>query len=226
MATPLKNKVKDYDNTLAGRLVREVEYKDSVGFIDGRWLSPKYDYRYDPKKKNYDIFNFGMGIDRKNNEYVQNGELQFHTDNKGREYLTIEEERNARNHSLANAEESYNRRVAHAQKVFNSDKVPSEMKKALTMSAIYNLGQGTVSNELFEDKALMNSFLNGTDLEYSNHINRYFDKYNKGDRGSKTNQFVIDNSSTAQQPDGNITKEDIINAAMAIASAMIFPLQS
>ena len=43
MATPLKNKVKDYDNTLAGRLVREVENKDSVGFIDGRWLSPKYD---------------------------------------------------------------------------------------------------------------------------------------------------------------------------------------
>ena len=42
------------------------------------------------------------------------------------------------------------------------------MKKAITMSAIYNLGQGNVANILFEDKNLMKAFLTGSDKEYMN----------------------------------------------------------
>ena len=71
MPIPLSKKVPNYDKTLSGRLINYVENKDSVGYQDGLWYSPKYDRRYDPKKKNYDVNNFGMGIDRNTNEYVQ-----------------------------------------------------------------------------------------------------------------------------------------------------------
>lgn len=188
MPIPLKNKVKNYDNTLAGLLINHVENPDSIGFINNVWYSPKYDKRYKPGA--FDPKNFGIGIDRKENEYVKNGELKFHKDKQGKEYLTIEEERNARNHTIANAEDSYKERLKYAQKVLKSQETPSEVKKAVTLSAIYNLGQGYVANNLFEDKPLMNAFLKGTDLDYSNHVNRYFEKENKGDRGKKTNEFI------------------------------------
>ena len=188
MPIPLKNKVKNYDNTLAGLLINHVENPDSIGFINNVWYSPKYDKRYKPGA--FDPKNFGIGIDRKENEYVKNGELKFHKDKQGKEYLTIEEERNTRNHAIANAEDSYKERLKYAQKVLKSQNTPSEVKKAITLSAIYNLGQGYVANNLFEDKPLMNAFLKGTDLDYSNHVNRYFEKENKGDRGKKTNEFI------------------------------------
>lgn len=188
MPIPLKNKVKNYDNTLAGLLINHVENPDSIGFINNVWYSPKYDNRYKPGA--FDPKNFGIGVDRKENEYVKTGELKFHKDKQGKEYLTIEEERNARNHAIANAEDSYKERLKYAQKVLKSQNIPSEVKKAVTLSAIYNLGQGYVANNLFEDKPLMNAFLKGTDLDYSNHVNRYFEKENKGDRGKKTNEFI------------------------------------
>ncbi|MBR1379049.1 MAG: hypothetical protein IJ557_08010 [Bacteroidaceae bacterium] len=186
----MKEKVKNYDNLLTGRLINYVENPDSIGYIDGRWYSPKYDRRYKPGA--FDPANFGIGIDRKTNEYVDSGELIFHKDNKGREYLTEEEERNARNHVIANAEDSYVQRLAYAQKALHSSNIPSEMKKAITISAIYNLGQSYVANNLFEDNALMDAFLNGTDLDYSNQVNKYYEIKRKGDRGIKTNKFIQD----------------------------------
>lgn len=188
MPIPLKEKVKNYDNSLTGKLINFVENPDSLGYADGRWYSPKYDRRY--KLGAFDPFNFGIGVDRNSNEYVDNGELMFHKDSKGREYLTEAEERNVRNHSIANAEKSYAKRLSHAQETLHSNNIPSEIKKAITISAIYNLGQGYVANNLFEDNVLMDAFLNGSDLEYSNQVNRYYEKKRKGDRGIKTNRFI------------------------------------
>lgn len=188
MPIPLKEKVKNYDNLLTGKLINFVENPDSLGYADGRWYSPKYDRRY--KSGAFDPANFGIGIDRNSNEYVDNGELMFHKDSKGREYLTETEERNVRNHSIANAEKSYAKRLSHAQETLHSNNIPSEIKKAITISAIYNLGQGYVANNLFEDNVLMDAFLNGSDLEYSNQVNRYYEKKRKGDRGIKTNRFI------------------------------------
>ena len=188
MPIPLKQKVRNYEGTLVNQLINYVENPDSLGFIDGLWYSPKYDRRYSPVA--HDKNNFGEGIDRNKNEYVKNGELKFHKDALGREYITPEEERNTRHHVLANAEESYGNRLKFAQKTMNSSKTPSEMKKALTMSAIYNLGAGTVSNELFESRALMDSLLNGSDLGYSNQVNRYYTEHRVPSRGPKTNEFV------------------------------------
>lgn len=190
MPIKLDEVVPNYDDTLAGRLLHYVENPDSVGYKKGNWYSPKYDKRYDSKKKNYDINNFGMGVDRNTNQYVKDGSLKFHKDKQGREYLTEAEERNARNHSIAEAEKSYNNRLAYTQKKYKSDVVPSEMKKALTMSAIYNLGSGKVANELFEDDALMRALLNGTDKEYSDRVNYFYDLNNKANRSERTTQFL------------------------------------
>ena len=188
MPIPLKNKVKNYDNTLAGLLINHVENPDSIGFINNVWYSPKYDKRYKPGV--YDPANFGMGVDRNENEYAKTGELKFHKDKQGREYITVDEERNARHHLMEDAEQAYYRRLAHAQKVTKSKNTPSEMKKAITMSAIYNLGSKRVSDTLFEDKKLMETLMNGSDMDYSNEVNRYFRKFNKKDRDKHTNEFI------------------------------------
>lgn len=207
MPIPLKNKVKNYDTTLVGHLINYVENPDSLGYVNGKWYSPKYDSRF--KRSSFDPNNIGMGVDRNTNEYLLNGELKMHKDNAGREYLTELEERNARHHAIANAEESYGNRLAYAQKVFKTNKVPSEMKKALTISAIYNLGQGTVSNELFEDKALMNSFLNGSDIDYSNRINAYYTAHNRANRGPQTNKFIQNYNKKAEGGSLNRSWDDL-----------------
>lgn len=173
----------DWDSTLTGKMINYTENRDSIGFdkMSQRWYAPNASMGYDPNQR-------GMGVDINTNQYVKPFLKQ---DNKGI-YLTKEDEKTVRYKSINDAEGSYARRLAYAQQVVKSTKHPSQLKKALTINAIYNLGSGTVAKELFSDKELMNSLLNGTDNEYMEHVIRYFQLHNKKERPQLIRKFVAD----------------------------------
>lgn len=171
----------DWDDTEIGKMINYVENRDSVGFdaVNRRWYAP-------PKGKGYDRNNRGMGVDILVNPHIR-GKVKL--DKRG-SYLTEEDERQARFKSISDAEKSYERRLKHAMKVTGITDSPSERKKALTVSAIYNLGSGFVANNLFEDKELMRALMSGTDEEYANQVHKYYKQKGRNERITLENEFL------------------------------------
>ena len=164
---PTDEKIKNWDNTLQGQYINYAENPDSIGWKDNyrRWEVTH--------KKGFDSNNLGMGVDI---NYLNDKEkLKLQTASNGVKYLTEKDERDLQFKKMTEAETSYNARIKYAKGIMNSTKEPSEFKKAVTMSAIYNLGSGNVANKLFEDKELMNALFNGTDEEYMNIVHQYYD---------------------------------------------------
>ena len=195
----------DYDNTTTGRLINYVENSDSLGYKDGKWYSPKVTH---PRAK-VDNNNFGMGVDKKQNPYIK-GKIK--KDSKRRQYITENDERDARYKSIRDAKESAEQRYDYARKITKSNNELSNIKKAITESAIYNLGSGYVAKQLFNDKTLMNTLMNGTDEEYNDQVNKYYKKKERNDRINKTNEFLnlksmggkTENNSLIYNLNGNI----------------------
>lgn len=179
----------DYDRTLAGKLINYSENRDSIGYDreNDKWYAP-------PKGKKFDRRQRGMGVDVNTNPFVKK---YLQADEHG-SYLTGEDERKVRYMSIERAEKSYERRLAHAQKVCQSDEIPSEKKKAITMSAIYNLGEGFVARKMFEDKNLMNLLLNGTDEEYKAAVDKYYRIRRKGQRAQREQEFFNNQEAEAE----------------------------
>lgn len=176
-------KSKNYDDTLTGQLINYVENRDSVGYKDGRW--------YQPTKKGFDKNNFGMGVDKNKNPYIQD---KFKKDLLGKTYITESDEKDARYKSMAAAEKSAEERYKYARSKIGSRKPISENKQAITNSAIYNLGQGFVARNLFENTKLMNSLFHGSDEEYNNMVNYYYKQKGRNERVKRTNEFLkLDN---------------------------------
>lgn len=174
--------MKDYDKTLPGQLINYSENRDSVGYDKNseRWYAP-------PKGKKYDRKQRGMGVDVNTNPFVNK---YLKVDKKGA-YLTKDDEKKVRYMSIERAEKCYERRLAYVRKVFNDyETEPSEVKKALTMSAIYNLGEGYAARKLFEDKNLMNLFLYGTDDEYRAALDAHYKVKRKGQRSAREQEFL------------------------------------
>lgn len=171
----------DWDDTEIGKMINYVENRDSVGFdaVNRRWYAP-------PKGKGYDRNNRGMGVDILVNPHI-GGKVKL--DKRG-SYLTEEDERQARFKSISDAEKSYERRLKHAMKVTGITDSPSERKKALTVSAIYNLGSGFVANNLFEDEELMRALMSGTDEEYANQVHKYYKQKGRNERIALENEFL------------------------------------
>lgn len=199
----------DYDNTTTGRLINYVENSDSLGYKNGRWYSPKVTH---PRAK-VDNNNFGMGVDKKQNPYIK-GKIK--KDSKGRQYITESNEKEARYKSIRDAKESAEQRYDYARKITKSDNELSNIKKAITESAIYNLGSGYVAKNLFNDKKLMNVLINGTDEEYNDQVNKYYKKKERNDRINKTNEFLnlkrmggkMENNSLIYNLNGNIKNKN------------------
>lgn len=199
----------DYDNTTTGRLINYVENSDSLGYKNGRWYSPKVTH---PRAK-VDNNNFGMGVDKKQNPYIK-GKIK--KDSKGRQYITEDDEKEARYKSMKDAKESAEQRYDYARKITKSDNELSNIKKAITESAIYNLGSGYVAKNLFNDKKLMNALMNGTDEEYNDQVNKYYKKKERNDRINKTNEFLnlksmggkMKNNSLIYNLNGNIKNKN------------------
>ena len=205
LADNVNTAIGDYDNTTTGRLINYVENSDSLGYKDGKWYSPKVTH---PRAK-VDNNNFGMGVDKKQNPYIK-GKIK--KDSRRRQYITENDERIARYKSMRDAKESAEQRYDYARKMTKSDNELSNIKKAITESAIYNLGSGYVAKQLFNDKTLMNTLMNGTDEEYNDQVNKYYKKKERNDRINKTNEFLnlkrmggkTENNSLIYNLNGNI----------------------
>lgn len=178
----LEKPSRNWDNTLVGKLINYAENRDSIGFDreKQRWYAP-------PSGKGYDTNQFGMGVDRNKTEgfkkYVKK-------DNKGKEYLTVKDERYLRHMKIDQANESANQRYKYAQKATNNPNGSiSPINDALTISAIYNLGQGHVANTLFEDKNAMRALFK-RDLSYMPFVHGEYKKKNRNERIKLEKKFL------------------------------------
>ena len=173
---------RNWDNTLVGRLINYAENKDSIGFDkeNQRWYAP-------PAGKGYDTNQFGMGVDR---NQTKEFERYVKKDDKGKDYLTVEDERYLRHMKIDQANESANQRYKYAQRVTKNPKGHiSPINDALTVSAIYNLGQGHVANTLFENKKAMNALFK-RDFSYMPFVHREYKKKNRNERIRLEEQFL------------------------------------
>lgn len=174
---------RDWDNTLTGKLINYVENSDSIGYQNGRW--------YAPTLKGYDPNQFGMGVDRNQTEGFSS---KVKTDKQGKQYLTEEDERALRFQKIEQANTSANKRYEYAQKATNHPHgTISKVKDAAVVSAIYNLGRGTVANGLFNDTTFMNNLFDGTDAQVINRINEEYAKKGRNERIAKTNEILGNN---------------------------------
>lgn len=175
-AEPIRN----WDNTLTGKLIIAAENPDSVGYSNGKW--------YAPTLKGYDPNQFGMGVDRNQTEGFSD---KVKTDKDGVQYLTEEDERALRHQKIEEANNSANRRYEYAKSVITDRKHNniSPKKDAAVVSAIYNLGSGYIAKTLFEDEDFMRSLFDGTDEEVINRIHEEYKKKNRNERIANEKQF-------------------------------------
>ena len=176
--------IRNWDNTLTGRLINYVENSDSVGWkpIDRTWEHPTL--------PGYDKNQIGMGVDKNKTpgywDYIQ------YRPKTNVPFLTELDERLIRHNAIETANKSANARYKFAQGDVNRPKgTISPVKDAAVVSAIYNLGAGYVANGLFEDKDFMLKLFDGTDKEVVDRINQEYKKKGRNERIAKTNSFLF-----------------------------------
>ena len=172
--------MKDWDNTLTGKLLIHAENPDSIGYRDNRW--------YFPDTSGYDKNQIGIGLDRK----FTPGLLEaVKLDDKGRTYITEQDEHNLRYQKIKEANDAANRRYKYAQQAVNRPRgTISAVKDAAVVSAIYNLGATYVANTLFEDKDFMLNLFDGTDKQVIDRIHQEYKKKGLNERIRNENKFL------------------------------------
>ena len=188
--------------TVFENYIIEAENPDSIGW------DPKTKMWTTPNKKGYDKNQIGIGNDvrPKHNDLVQ--PYLIHN-NDGTKSITEKNERKARYAFLDRTERSYEDRLHYANTTVNKGKdpiIPSDIKKAITFSAIYNQGPNKVANVHFEDRNLMNALIHGTDEEYLEEVLKY---YNDKDRVRREREF-FNNYKKSQE------KKSIIDRLMSL----------
>jgi hypothetical protein len=104
-----------------------------------------------------------MGVDRNKTPGFKD---RVKIDENGKEYLTEEDERYLRHMAIDAANESANARYKHAQETTGIKGSVSPKHDAITISAIYNLGQGFVANKLFENLPAMKALFDRNSNKY------------------------------------------------------------
>jgi hypothetical protein len=165
---------------LAGQLVNASENPDSIGWAPAtrRW--------YAPTLKGYDPNQFGMGVDRNKTPGFKD---RVKIDETGKEYLTEEDERYLRHMAIDAANESANARYRHAQNVTGIKGSVSPKHDAITISAIYNLGQGFVANKLFENLPAMKALFDRDSNKYQQYVQKYYEDKGRYERINNENEF-------------------------------------
>lgn len=163
-----------------------LENKDSLGWdaVNRRW--------YAPGVKGTDPKNRGMGVDINTNSSIRDGSIKLHEDSRGT-YLTEDEEKTARVRSYNEAAKSAKARVNYAKSVLKSESVPSSFKMTLLRDLIYNAGSGYVAREVFDEKknpGFMRAFIDGTDSDAYEAIQRIHRKRNRGPRANDLDSIV------------------------------------
>ena len=110
-------------------------------------------------------------------------------DEKGREYLTAEDERQLRFLAIDRANKSANDRYAYAQKATGTKGSVSPKQDAITVSAIYNLGSGRVARTLFENMDVMNSLFDRNSDEYQKAVHKQYKNKNRNERVDRELEF-------------------------------------
>ena len=176
--------IRNWDNTLTGKLINYVENSDSIGWnpADRTWKHPIL--------PGYDKNQIGMGVDKNETpgylDYIQ------YRPETNIPFLTELDERLIRHNAIEAANKSANARYKFAQEAVNRPKgTVSSIKDAAVVSAIYNLGAGYVANGLFEDKDFMLKLFDGTDKEVVDRINQEYKKKNRNERIHKTDAFLF-----------------------------------
>lgn len=174
---------RNWDNTLAGKLINYVENSDSIGWV------PSQRIWQHPTLPGYDKNQIGMGVDKNRTEgYAE----AIKVDKDGVPYMTEEDERRLRHAAIEKANASANQRYKYAQTAVNRPKgTISKVKDAAVVSAIYNLGAGFVARGLFEDRDFMLKLFDGTDKEVIDRINLEYQKKKRNERVQKTNEFLL-----------------------------------
>lgn len=172
--------MKDWDNTLTGKLLIHAENPDSLGYRDNRW--------YFPDTPGYDKNQIGIGLDKR----FTPGLLEtIKLDNKGLPYITEQDEHNLRYQKIKEANDAANRRYKYAQQAVNRPRgTISAVKDAAVVSAIYNLGATYVANTLFEDKDFMLNLFDGTDKQVIDRIHQEYKKKGLNERIRNENKFL------------------------------------
>lgn len=171
---------RDWDKELAGQLVNASENPDSIGWVSTtrRW--------YAPTLKGYDPDQFGMGVDRNKTPGFKE---KVKVDENGKEYLTEEDERYLRHMAIDDANNSANARYKHAQDTTGIKGAVSPKHDAITISAIYNLGQGFVANKLFENLPAMKALFDRTSNKYQQYVQQYYKDKGRHERIKNENEF-------------------------------------
>lgn len=182
---PLENPSRNWDKTLTGKLINFSENPDSIGWDakNRRWYAP-------PAGKGYDTNQFGMGVDRNQTPGFKE---RVKRDNKGREYLTADDERYLRHKAIDRANESANTRYKFAQKASKIKGAVSPKHDAITVSAIYNLGPGHMARTVFENSKAMKSIFNRNSPEYQNHIHKQYKLKGRNERIQNELKFFKQN---------------------------------
>lgn len=172
---------RNWDNTLVGQLINYSENPDSVGWDakTRRWYAP-------PANKGYDTDQFGMGVDRKHTPGFKD---KVKIDEKGREYLTAEDERLLRFLAIDSANKSANERYAYAQKATGTKGSVSPKHDAITVSAIYNLGSGRVARTVFEDINAMRALFDRNSPKYQQAVHTQYKAKKRNERINRELQF-------------------------------------
>lgn len=172
------------DDAYVMRFINHSENPDSVGYdkATDRWYAP------DPKK--YDPNQYGMGTDIR---YNGAGKL-LKRDENGRKYMTADAEREIRHKNVEECKKSFSQRVKYAMKVTGEYGYrPSEVKRALTLSAIYCKGGSRVAKEIFTPENC-EIFVYGSDQEWKKVIDDFYKKHKVSSRSAREQDFIDNNN--------------------------------
>lgn len=213
-----KKKYNNYDNTLFGRYIRQIENPDSIG-----WDSSSRIWRQSTRKGD-DERNRGMGIDVLNNKAAKKL-----TQGRVGGFLTEEEERQLRNEYLQEMLNVIDRQKAKHPGLNNM----SPRKQAEVIGALY---RGDAP-KLWDKSTILGKALESPNEEdFHRAIDTYYNSIGLGERARNNDKFWSNQTHSNQSPhvpsptitrqiDGmvfptmpssqpTITKQDVVDAAM------------
>lgn len=172
--------IENYDKTLVGKYIREIENPDSIGYKNGRW--------YKPASEDYDSNNRGFGIDV---EY--NNDANKLTRNREGQWLTEQEERNLRNKHI---DYGLDRLNFWTPKILATP--PSEAKQVMAEGMIYR-GEGVKT--ILNNQKLRDAYYSGSDRDFQKAVSDHYKKKNLNERAARHDRFM-----NAPKPKPTFTK--------------------
>lgn len=170
--------IPNYDNTLVGRYIRQIENPDSVGFDrqNRTWASPEKDPKY--KKGKYDKNNRGFGVD-----VVYNDDARKVASKNRERRLTEQEERNLRNNKI---KEGDNLVTKYQDSIPSTRNISPEMR-AMAIGAIY---RGDGPKLWKKNNVLGEAYATGDDEAFNRALYGYYRAKNLQQRATNHDAFM------------------------------------